>query len=77
MRKFELSVVNQNMTKEQERDLAIQLLDDGAFWLNNTFCKVIHIERNNFPHYFVQYYDSISDNVKPKQLLVACLKEVK
>ena len=65
--------INPDMTKEQERDLAIKIFDTGCFWLNNTFCKVAFLEKNEY-HYFIYYYDRIGEDVEPKPLIAAQLR---
>lgn len=76
MKKFKLGFVDGSMSKKEERELVIELFDEGCFWLNNVFCNVCSIERNSF-HYFINYKDRIGDNVPIKQLVVATLKEDK
>lgn len=75
MKKYVKDKGNENMTRDEERDLAIELLEDGFFWLNNIMCKVCFIERNE-RHYFINYEDRIGTNVPRKNIIVAQLKEV-
>lgn len=74
MKKYVAGIVNENMTRNEERDLAIKLLDTGFFWLNDTLCKVCSIERNE-RHYFINYKDRISATNK-KSIIVSQLKDV-
>ena len=74
MKRYTKSIVDESMTRDEERDLAIKLLDDGFFWLDNTMCKVCSIERNE-RHYFVNYEDSIGMNALRKTIIVSQLKE--
>lgn len=75
MKKYTSGIVDESMTRDEERDLAIKLLDDGFFWLDSTLCKVYSIERNE-RHYFVNYEDRISnDATNIKSIIVSRLKE--
>lgn len=58
MRKYTKGIVDESMSKEEEKSLAIELLDYGFFWLDNTMCEVCSIERNE-RHYFINYRDRI------------------
>ena len=75
MKKYTKDKVNENMTRDEERDLAIELLDVGFFWLNNIMCKVCSIERNE-RHYFINYEDSIGMDAPKKSIIVSQLKDV-
>ena len=75
MKKYTMGFVNESMTRNEERDLAIELLDNGFFWLNDTMCKVCFIERNE-RHYFIHYGDKISSDSTTKSIIVSQLKEV-
>lgn len=75
MKKYMIDKANQNMTRDEERNLAIELLDDGFFWLNNTMCKVCSIEGNG-THYFINYEDRIGTDVPRKNIIVTQLREV-
>ena len=76
IRNYVEGIVDKKMTRNEERDLAIKLLDDGFFWLNNTLCEVHSITRNE-RHYFINYKDSISAHNITKNIIVSQLKEVK
>ena len=74
--KFSMGYVDKDMTIEQERDLAIKILHNRHFWLENTFCVVCSIERNDY-HYFINFEDRIGANVPRKNIIVSQLKENK
>ena len=76
MKKYTKGIIDESMSREEERDLAIELLDCGFFWLDNTMCKARSIERNE-RHYFINYEDRISfSDTNIKSIIVSQLKEV-
>lgn len=73
--KFEKSFINKDMTREQERDIAFELLHREYFWLNDTSCVVRSIERNDY-HYFINYEERNSASSCIKSEMVACMKRI-
>ena len=75
MRSFNTGIIDNNMTRQQESKLALELLEDGLFWLDDTMVKVASIQRNE-RHYFINYrYSMTSDN--KRYIIVSQLKENK
>ena len=75
MKKYVKDKGDENMTRDEERDLAIELLDAGFFCLDNVVCKVCSIERNE-RHYFINYEDRIGTDVPRKNIIVSQLRDV-
>ena len=73
--KFNKGYIDESITRDEEKEIAIEILDRGCFWLDNTFCMVCSIERND-RHYFINYEDRISSQRVIKNIIVSQLKEV-
>lgn len=75
MRSFSKSIIDNKMTRQQESKLALELLEDGFFWLDDIVVKVASIERNE-RHYFINYWFSMTNN-NTRNVIVSQLVENK
>lgn len=60
-------------SKEEERELAMRMLDDGFFWLDGRLCEAVAMRKRG-RRYEVEYADRIGAAVETKRAAVAGLR---
>lgn len=60
-------------SKEEERELAMRMLDDGFFWLDGRLCEAVAMRKRG-RRYEVEYADRIGTGAETKRAAVAGLR---